>query len=253
MNPDATGDGTIVQIVASLSSIRQFSSDQLYEADAVEIRLDLIPELTVEQVEDLISTYQGPIILTLRSHEEGGAFTGSVDAWQSKITPFLHLVTMVDVEIRYKEFSGYLKDQGKTVIASCHKNEMLSQGELNTLYHVLRSFGDIPKIAVKPQDTADLLTLFQFTYSAGKPLIVSVTGTICRYARPLLPLFGSLYAYCYIDDPTSPGQYSLREMRILFQLLAPGIIDTWFEGRPDQPDDPYLFSRPACKNGNQPE
>ncbi|PWR73756.1 type I 3-dehydroquinate dehydratase [Methanospirillum lacunae] len=236
---------TIIQTVVSLSSPRQFESEQIKEADAVEIRLDLITEPIEKQLDLLTNSFKKPIILTLRSSAEGGAFAGDPDGWIERITPFLSFVTMVDVEIRFKEHAPRLKEMGITTIASCHRNEMLSPENLMTLYKELRSFGDIPKIAVQPQDTADLLTLLQFTNTAPKPLIVSVTGMVCRYARPLLPLFGSLYTYCYIDSPTSPGQYSLREMRMLAHLLSPGVIDTWFQGRPVRSGDPSLFYRLA--------
>jgi 3-dehydroquinate dehydratase-1 len=248
---DPSGNGSIVQIVVSLSSARQFFSDQIQDADVIEVRLDLIPDLTWEEMDKLASSFDGPIILTLRSREEGGAFSPDKEAWITRIIPFLSFVTLVDVEIRYKEHAGFLREAGKTVIASCHKNEMLSPEDLLSLYRELRLYGDIPKIAVQPQDTGDLLTLLQFTHTTGKPLIVSVTGTICRHARPLLPLFGSLYTYCYIDSPTSPGQYSLREMRLLYQLLAPGIMDTWFDGAPDQSKDPFPFSWLVEKNKNR--
>lgn len=238
-------DKTIIQAVVSLSSPRQFDSDQIKDADAVEIRLDLITEPIEDRIHQLAASFQGPIILTLRSSDEGGAFAGNPATWMERLTPLLSLITIVDVEIRFREHASRLRDLGKTVIASCHRNEMLAPEELMDLYQELRSFGDIPKIAVQPQDTDDLLTLLWFTHTAPKPLIVSVTGTVCRYARPLLPLFGSLYTYCYIDSPTSPGQYSLREMRMLAHLLAPGVIDTWFEGRPVRSGDPSPFYRIA--------
>ena len=227
------GENSVIQTVASLCSPDQFDSDQIREASAVEIRLDLMRDLTKNRVEHLAETFHGPIILTLRSRAEGGEFDGDADSWMNRIIPFLPLVTMVDVEIRFREHACHLKDLGITVIASCHRNEMLSPAELDKLYLELRSFGDIPKIAVRPRDTSDLLTLLDFTHTAGKPVIISVTGIVCRYARPLLPLFGSLFTYCYIDKPTSPGQYSLQEMKILSRLLSPAIMDTWFDGKPE--------------------
>jgi 3-dehydroquinate dehydratase I len=238
-------NNTIIQTVVSLSSPRQFDSDQIKDADAVEIRLDLITEPIEAKINQLTTSFKGPIILTLRSSDEGGAFAGSPAGWMDRIIPFLSLVTIVDVEERFKEFAPQIREMGITTIGSCHLNEMLNPDGMMTLYRRLKSFSDIPKIAVQPQNTDDLLTLLQFTNTAPKPLIVSVTGTVCRYARPLLPLFGSLYTYCYIDSPTSPGQYSLREMRMLAHLLSPGVIDTWFEGRPVRSGDPSPFQKLA--------
>lgn len=228
MDPEEEEGVRNIQAVASLSNPSQLNSDQLRDAYAVEIRLDLMPELTRERVERLTESFDGPIILTVRSKEEGGRFEGDADTWMDTMLPFLPLITMVDVEIRFSRYASRLKDLGITVIASCHTNEMLSSEQLESLYRELRLFGDIPKMAVQPHDAGELLTLLEFTHTAPKPVIISVTGTISRYARPLLPLFGSLFTYCYVDTPTSPGQYSLQEMKILGHLLTPAISDTWF-------------------------
>ena len=63
---------TIIQTVVSLSSPRQFESEQIKEADAVEIRLDLITEPIQEQLHLLSESLKKPIILTLRSSTEAG-------------------------------------------------------------------------------------------------------------------------------------------------------------------------------------
>jgi 3-dehydroquinate dehydratase-1 len=232
MGPEEKGDPRIIQAVVSLSDPTQFDSEQIRDAYAIEIRLDLMPCLPGERVEHLSESFEGPIILTLRSREEGGRFEGDADGWMDAMIPYLPFVTMVDVETRFSRYAGKLQDLGISVIASCHSNEMLTMDQLHALYRELRSFGDIPKIAVQPHDAGELLTLLEFTHATAKPVIVSVTGILCRYARPLLPLFGSLFTYCYIDNPTSPGQYSLEEIKTLGRLLSPAIMDTWFNGKP---------------------
>jgi 3-dehydroquinate dehydratase-1 len=148
---------------------------------------------------------------------------------------------MVDLEIRFKEFAPRIKALGKKVIASCHQNSMLSLEELQKLILELESFGDIPKIAVQPKKREDLLTLLCVCSGYNNQIIMSVTGTIFRYARPLLCLFGSLYTYCYIESATSPGQYNIREMQLLSHLLSPGFVDPWFEGRPVRSGNPEAF------------
>jgi len=234
---EGEGGTRIIQAVASLSDPSQCRSDAIRDAFAVEIRLDLMPGVDPDCIRNLADSFSGPIILTLRSVEEGGRFCGDADTWMNTLTPYLAWVSMVDVEIRYSHHASRLREMGISVIASCHTNEMLPKEKLDELYTQLRSYGDIPKIAVQPSDTGDLLTLLEFTHTAAKPVIVSVTGVLCRYARPLLPLFGSLFTYCYIDNPTSPGQYSLDEMKILGTLLSPAIMDTWFDGKPHRMEE----------------
>ncbi len=235
MSGETGGCQGIIQAVASLSEPSQCDPGLLTDAYAVEIRLDLMPDIPPARVDRLAGSFDGPIILTLRSVEEGGRFTGDEAAFIRATTPFLPYVTMVDVETRFQGDADRIREMGITIISSCHTDRMLTRQELETLCHRLRGYGDIPKIAVRPQDTADLLTLLSFTHAAAKPIIVSVTGVVCRSARPLLPLFGSLFTYCYIGTPTSPGQYSLEEMKCLSALLSPVIMDTWFDPSPPHP------------------
>lgn len=230
-----------IHIIASLSSPREFDSPLVKEADALEIRLDLITEPIGDRLCTLRSLFHGPIILTVRSSDEGGAYAGGPAGLWEKIAPHLDYVDMVDLEIRFKEHAGQVKDNHKKVIASCHQNRMPDDGEMLALIEDLNSFGDIVKIAVQPQSNDDMLRLLKITSHCSYPIIMSVTGTLFRYARPLLCLFGSLYTYCYVDSATSPGQYNIREMQLLAHLLSPGFVDPWFEGRPVRSGDASGF------------
>ncbi len=233
----------IIRIIASLSSPRQVVHPDLVFADAIEIRLDLITEPIGDLLADLRIRFTGPIILTVRSSDEGGAFAGDSAGYREQVTPFLPVATYIDLESKFRDLAPWVRENGAEVIASCHLNTMPSDRDLTYLTSDLRSFGDIPKIAVQPQNQEDLLRLLDFTCREQKPIIVSVTGERCRYARPLLALFGSLFTYCYVDSPTSPGQYSIREMQLLSRLLTPGTIDTWFEGRPVRSGGTGSFTR----------
>ena len=231
----------IISIIGSLSSPREFLSPLIADADALEIRLDFMSEPIKKELSLLRRDFKGPIILTLRSSDEGGAYAGGPERFWENIESYLSDVDLVDLEIRFKEFAPKIRSQGKKVISSCHQNRMLSLKELQNLVIELESFGDIPKIAVQPKTREDLLTLLSLCSNYSKTIIMSVTGTVFRYARPLLCLFGSLYTYCYIDSATSPGQYSIREMQLLSHLLSPGFVDPWFEGIPVRSGNPEIF------------
>lgn len=227
----------IIRIIASLSSPREFQSPLIKEADAVEIRLDMITEPIGDALHTLRDSFDGPIVLTLRSSNEGGAYAGDTDGLWDRILPYLSLIDMVDLETRFQNHANAVKNHHKSVIASCHQNSMPSADEMQKLIQTLHGYGDIVKIAVQPQTQEDLLNLLKITADCPYPIIMSVTGTTYRYARPLLCLFGSLYTYCYIESATSPGQYNIREMQLLSHLLTPGFVDPWFEGRPARSGD----------------
>ncbi len=70
------------------------------------------------------------------------------------------------------------------------------------------------------KDEGDLLALCSYTLAAGKPLCTGVSGTQFRYARALLPLFGSELVYTHAGTPTAAGQYHIREFRELWGFLT---------------------------------
>jgi 3-dehydroquinate dehydratase-1 len=97
---------------------------------------------------------------------------------------------------------------------------MLSLTELFQLERDLRVFGDIPKIIVTPQSEDDLVDFISFTCAAKKPICTGVMGSHLRYARAILPLFGSEFVYCHTGNPTAEGQYSVKEFVQLRDLLG---------------------------------
>ena len=187
--------------------------------DLVEVRLDIGGTGLLESVQPLRQMSRIPVIATLRSHAEGGRFTGDEKEWIRTVRPLLPLADWVDVEIRFRRHASEIRKAGKQVISSCHLTGMPDLQQLKALERDLRSYGNIPKIVVTPRDPGDLLTLLSFTLAAEKPLCTGVSGEPFRYARALLPLFGSELAYTHAGTPTAPGQYHIREFRTLWDLL----------------------------------
>lgn len=188
-------------------------------ADVIEVRLDLTGHIPGHFASETFSGLPLPLIFTLRSAEEGGLFAGGADEWWEIIRPFLPFATYVDVESRFACHAPRLKAAGKTVIASHHTPSMPDPGTLAELESRLRSYGDIPKIVVSPASESDILSLLSFTLNAGKPVITSIMGTGFRYARLMLPLFGSYLIFCHCGQAASPGQYHLEEWKEFCTLL----------------------------------
>jgi len=80
--------------------------------------------------------------------------------------------------------------------------------------------GDIVKIIVTPFEDDDIINLIAFTHAIKKPLCTGVMGTRFRYARAILPLFGSHLVYCHAGAETAEGQYSVDEFVRLMALLT---------------------------------
>jgi len=210
-----------MKIVAALTDPAHASHAQEQGADMVELRFDLMegnPLSSVQTCKDVCSL---PIIATLRSAQEGGQFFGDTGVWYEKIRPLIPLVDYVDTEQRFASCARQVKEAGKTIIASHHSGEMMPLHELFVMERKLRAYGDIVKIIVTPGNKEDIIELIEFTHAVKRPVCTGVMGAQFRYARAILPLFGSELVYCHVGTPTAAGQYSVQEFVRLMELLKP--------------------------------
>jgi 3-dehydroquinate dehydratase-1 len=189
--------------------------------DLIELRLDLVDRADHAALAARCGDLPIPLIATVRSLDEGGAFAGDVEGCDRLLAPFLSVARYVDLERRFRALAPTCREAGCGIIASAHLATMLPLPELFGLERELRSYGDLPKLVLAPSSDDDLLDLLSFTHAATKPVCTSIAGTAYRHGRALLPLFGSTLAYCAAGRPSSPGQYTLAEMRELMRLLRP--------------------------------
>lgn len=208
-----------MRIVATVVSAREAAAAAALSPDLLEARIDLMEADPVEELPSIRSAFGGPIILTLRSTAEGGRFRGSPAEWWETLEPLLRYGDLVDVEIPFSSFAPPIREQGKGIIASHHAMDMPAPGELVRIERELRRYGDIPKIVVRPGNESDLIGLLRFTLTAEKPVCTGVLGDEFRFARAILPFFGSELAYTHAGTQAAPGQFSLGEFKKIQSLL----------------------------------
>ena len=208
-----------MKIVAALADPTHAAGAARQGADLVELRVDLYYGDLVQQVRDARAACPLPVIVTLRSAQEGGRFFGTAAEWMKKLEPLLPFADYIDIEQPFAQHAPVIRQAGKKVIASYHTGGMPPLPELFMLERELRAYGDIPKIVVTPRDDADLVELLTFTQAANKPVITGVMGSRFRHGRAVLPLFGSEFVYCHTGTPTAEGQYSVGECVQLKKLL----------------------------------
>jgi 3-dehydroquinate dehydratase-1 len=209
-----------MRIVAALTDPADAARAQEQGADMVELRFDLMEGDPVAIAELATRDCTLPVIATFRSVQEGGRYAGSPDEWLGRITPVLPLADFVDMEQRFSLHAGAIRAAGKPVIASYHTGGMPGMYELFDLERFMRTYGDIVKIIVTPQNEEDIIELISFTHAVKQPVCTGVMGSQYRYARALLPLFGSELAYCSVGEQTAAGQYTVAEFRELMGLLG---------------------------------
>jgi 3-dehydroquinate dehydratase-1 len=209
-----------MKIIAALTDVADASRAEGLGADMIELRLDLMDGDPSELVRTCRQLSPLPVIATLRSVQEGGRYGGDAGAWLAKMAPVIPLADYVDVEQKFSVHAHAVRDAKKRTIASFHTGEMPTLPELFALERHLRTFGDIVKIVVTPASEAGLIDLITFTHAVSQPLCTGVMGERFRYARAILPLFGSELAYCTVGRGTAAGQYSVTEFKELMRLLT---------------------------------
>ena len=210
-----------MKIVAALTDPALALLAQEQGADMVELRFDMIDGDPVDSVNICKKVCSLPIIATLRSAHEGGHFFGDTASWYEKICPLIPLVDVVDIEQQFEPYAGFVKKAGKKIIASYHFSDMMTLPELFDKERKLRAYGDIVKIIVTPKNREDIIELIAFTQAVKKPLCTGVMGGEFRYARAILPLFGSEMVYCHVGTATAAGQYSVQDFVRLMEWLKP--------------------------------
>jgi 3-dehydroquinate dehydratase-1 len=209
-----------MRIVATVVNAREAARAADLCPDLAEIRIDLMDAQPAEEIPKIRSAFTGPVILTLRSTAEGGRFTGGPGEWWESLGPLVRTGDLVDVEQPFSSFSARIRRAGKGIIASHHTDGMPGPGELSRIERTLRKYGDIPKIVVRPRNEQDLLDLLSFTLDAEKPICTGVLGEAYRFARAILPFFGSELVYTHAGTSAAPGQFSLEEFKKIQALLG---------------------------------
>ncbi len=199
-----------MKIVAALTDPTQAAQAVQQGADLVELRIDLYEGDLVQQVRSARAACPLPVIVTLRSAQEGGRFFGTAGEWMKKIEPLVPFADYIDIEQPFAQHAPAIRQAGKKIIASHHPGGMLPLPDLFMLERELRAYGDIPKIVVTPRDDADLVELLTFTQAANKPIVTGVMGSRFRYGRAVLPLFGSEFVYCHTGTRPQKGSTRLR-------------------------------------------
>lgn len=209
-----------MKIVAALTDPTHAALAERQGAEIIELRVDLYDGDVPRQVKDAKAACSLPVIITLRSAQDGGQFFGSPDEWMKKIEPLIPFADYIDVERSFAQHAPAIRVAGKKIIASHHDGRMVPLYILFVMERELRAYGDIPKIIVTPANDEDLIELLTFTQAANKPICTGVMGSEFRHARAILPLFGSEFVYCHTGEPTAAGQYSVEEFVQLKKLLG---------------------------------
>ena len=151
-----------------------------------------------------------PLLFTFRSAKEGGEQAISTEAYIALNRAAIDSGLAHDVKVVMSNHDFHKTPEAEEIIARLRK---------------MQSFdADIPKIALMPQSTSDVLTLLAATLEmqeqyADRPIItmsMAKTGVISRLAGEV---FGSAATFGAVKKASAPGQISVNDLRTVLTIL----------------------------------
>lgn len=211
--------------------------------DVVEWRADFFEDVfTFSRVEELLAGLRGaigdvPLLFTFRTKKEGGEreITPEDYAELNRRVCGTHLADLVDAELFTGDalVEGMIREAhacGVKVIVSSHDFQKTPEKAelLRRLLRMQELGADLPKLAVMPRKTADVLTLLAATREmaeehADRPIItmsMKGTGLISRLCGEV---FGSAMTFGAAGQASAPGQMDAGALRTVLELLHEGM------------------------------
>jgi len=220
------------------SVLEEAEEIRLHPADLVEWRMDFLEDVNdYTKVRNVLQNLRGilgsmPILATFRTSDEGGnrQISGHTYKELLNIISKEKLADLIDVEILrnaeiVKDIIDTAHQNGVYVIGSYHNFQMTpSAAETRLLFQKMHEMKcDILKLAVMPNDNADVLRLLQMTDETSKlyaePLItmsMSQTGSISRIAGEQ---FGSCITFGSLHQSSAPGQINADTLHHLLKTI----------------------------------
>lgn len=206
--------------------------------DVVEWRVDWFEGVfDFAKVEDVLKdlrTVLGniPLLMTFRTSKEGGEKAIEPDAYAELNIKAAQTgyVDLIDVEIFtgdeiVKKIIDGAHAAGIKVIASNH-DFFKTPAKADIIYRLRKMQdmnADIPKIAVMPQSSKDVLTLLTVTESwreTGKTPVITMSmageGLISRLCGEI---FGSAVTFGAAGKSSAPGQIDAEELRRILEII----------------------------------
>lgn len=207
--------------------------------DVVEWRIDHHQDVEdISKMEEALKELRNelgnmPILVTFRSKKEGGEREVSVAYYAelNKAIAATGMADMIDVELFtgdeiVKEIVDFAHSKDVKVVMSNHdffktpaKEEIVSR-----LCKMQEMNADLPKIAVMPQTTEDVLTLLSATNEmvtkhADRPIITMSMAGMGVVSRLAGEAFGSALTFGAAKAASAPGQVPVEKLAQVLEIM----------------------------------
>lgn len=207
--------------------------------DIIEWRMDYHKDVrSIEKMKETLALLRNalgetPLLATFRSKKEGGMceISPAYYVQLNKEIAATGMVDLIDVELftgeaLVREIVNFAHDHHVKVIMSNHDfTQTPSQEEIVSRLCKMQALNaDLPKIAVMPQSTDDVLTLLcatneMVTKHADRPIITMSMSTLGIISRIAGETFGSALTFGSAASASAPGQLPASELSEVLTVL----------------------------------
>lgn len=207
--------------------------------DLVEWRIDFFKEVknvatTAAFSHELKEILQKPLLITFRSHHEGGVLTLPDADYFALYHDILKngAADLLDIELFMPETDvdqliSAAHAKGVKIILSNHDFEATPSKDemINRLCQMQEKGADICKIAVMPRSAKDVLTLLSATEEMHRkyakcPLITMSMADKGMVSRISGELFGSVATFGIAKKASAPGQIPANDLKEILKILT---------------------------------
>jgi 3-dehydroquinate dehydratase type I len=215
----------IVGCIQTLDGLKTLSQTHPH-CDLIELRVDLLLQngVLLHTIQTALESRQHPVIITLRSELEGGAYPWKLNEKTETALSLLPYSEAIDLE--WQELRQHLSiyelalSKGMKIVLSYHSlQESLSPEELSKIVSTFSKHHQvIYKIASRTETIEDVKVL-EDCITERPDLALMGTGPQAEVSRQKMISAGSKLAYGYIDQPTAPNQPTVEKIYQMRELL----------------------------------
>ena len=197
--------------------------------DLAEIRADFLREDEIAHIDKLPSSTGVPLIFTYRRVADGGRSADPEPVRRNILAKAAMAgYRFVDLEsdVDFPEVEAACRGSGCRIIRSLHDFTRVPENLPRLIEGLKRQNSDVPKAAVMPSCTADLVRLVSaFRDTKSREKIIIGMATYGFPTRVLAGKLGSMLTFCSPKgDETAPGHIDPRALHSLyhFRTVKPG-------------------------------
>lgn len=176
-----------------------------------------------------------PLLFTFRTKQEGGEKEITTADYLALNLAMAEsgIMDLIDLELFITEHQTQLQEvidkihaHGRKVILSNHDFKQTPSKEeiIDRLKRMQELNCDLPKIAVMPHTTTDVITLLNATHEmkqqyADRPIITMSMGKLGAVSRICGETFGSAITFASASQASAPGQLPIAALKNILTLL----------------------------------